>query len=286
MEQNGIFISCDKRRELARAVRRITIEQYSSIYKLLQKYIDALLNLPELLYPLLPKKVKVPISTHYILSDRIRRIHIDDGVTYELSSAEEYRILYTYSDEIADAVGKYDSAKANIIREIPSLDWSEWNADVIKLNYGELRYRSFTKKGFNDINVIMEYIPYERSECILLSELLKKDEKEYEPKDISRLVYHYDHMDSSPLLYIYSIRKNSSEAHDSEIYSTGSFYNDWKIYEFSLELYPMADKFIEFFKDMEVGLNEYKKKFEKSMKRLGDINAMYEFKETIARFKK
>jgi len=286
VEQNGIFISYDKRKELANAIQRIVIEQYISIHELLEKYINALLNLPELLYPLLPKNKKVPLSTHYILSDRIRSVHIDNGVTYEITSEEEYRVLYSYNDEIANAVEKYNSAKAKIIREIPSFDWCEWNDDVIKLNYGELKYHTFSNNGFADVNVMMDYIPYERSQCALLSEFLGKCINEYEPKEISRVRYHYDHRHSSPALYIYGIRKNSSETRDSEIYSAGRFYNDWKIYEVSLELYPMADELIKIFKDMENGLNEYKKKFERSMKRLEDINTVHEFKETVGKFKK
>jgi len=278
MEQNGIFISFDKRKELANTIHRVAGIREGDLGYVLKEYMNEIMHLPEYLHPFLPKKTEVSLSETYVLSDRIRLL--DSGRKYKLISESEIAILYTYSDKIADAVEKYDNVKANIIREIPLFDWTKWIRDVIKLNYGELRYRRYAfYSPFEGFRFTLAYIPYKRLDCVTLSAIA--EENKNKKQEIQKIEYHYDCTRSAPIVSI-----NTSEGQNMEMYSNDTNVSRRNIRDLSFELYPMADKFIEIFKDIENGLNIYKQEFEKRLKRLENITAMYKFKKMTARFKK
>jgi len=282
VEQNGIFISYDKRKELANAIRGIIGYQVENISYVFDNYRHELIRLPEYLYPLLPKNRKVPINDYYVLSDRIRELSDVYGDGY--SSTRDTRILYTYSNRIADAVEKYNSAKAEIIREIPSFDWTRWIYDI-KLEHGKLRYRQRLKEPFDDFDFTVEYVPYEQLKGTFLSEILGEGGEISELEEINRLLYRNEY-NGSPVLSIYGMKKSYAGLWEPSICSIGVSSGIKCIYEVSLELYPVADKLIEILKDMKTGLDIYKQEFKKRTKRLEDIKSMYEFKESVRKFKK
>jgi len=283
MEQNGIFISYDKRKELANAIQRVVSIREGDLGYVLKEYINEIMHLPEYLHPFLPKKTEVSLGESYILSSGIREFRY--GRTYKLCTESEIGILYSHSDKIADAVAEHDIVKASAIREIPSFDWAKWIDDVIKLKYGELKYRRYgLLYAFEGFRFNLEYIPYERLDYVALSEIT--DESKNEKREIQKIEYQYDYTRSFPIVYINTKDKNGSGGRTIGVYSPETSVNRGNVREVSLELYPMADKLIEILKDMENGLNIYKQEFEKRLNRLKDITAMYKFKKITAQFKK
>jgi hypothetical protein len=283
MEQKGIFISYEKRRELANAIQRVVSVQEGSLSYVLKEYMNEILHFPEYLYPLLPKKIQVPLSESYVLSDRIREFRC--GRTYKLCTESEIWILYSHSNKIADAVAEYDNVKASAIREMPSFDWVKLIDDVIKLKYGELKYRRYgLLYAFEGFRFNLEYIPYERLDYVALSEITY--ESKNEKREIQKIEYHYDHTRSFPIVYINTIDKNGSGGRTIGVYSPETSVNRGNVREVSLELYPMADKLTEILRDMETGLDIYKIELEKRLNRLKDITAMYKFKKITAQFQK
>ena len=276
MEQNGIFISIDKRTELADTIDRITSNEEGSMCYVLNKYVHALLDLPKYLRPFVPKNWKININRYYILSDEIKRN--DLGLEYRLGYQRELEILCMYSNEIADAVEKYNSAKAKIIREIPSFDWTRWGNGAIRLNHGELRYCREIKDPFDNFKFRLRYIPYEQLDFVALSEFLSKNKKPPTIKKIGILEYYYPYVLILPALHIYEIKEDHAMKSEFAIYSNDTCHSGQMKFYSSLELYPAIDKLIELLKDMENGMNIYKQEFERKLKSLGDINAVHEFK--------
>ena len=283
MEQNGIFISIDKRTELADTIDRITSNEEGSLCYVLKEYAHALLDLLKYLQPFVPKRQKINIDGYYILSDEIKMNYL--GRAYKLESERQLEVLCKYSNRIADAVEKYNSAKAEIIREIPSFDWTRWGIGEIKLNHGVVRYCRETMEPFDSFKFKPRYIPYERLDYVTLSEFLSKNKKPPTIKKISVLEYSYYYIFNTPALHIYEIKEDNIMKFASLIYSTDMYNSGQRKFYISLELYPMADKFIEILKDMKTGLDIYKQEFERKLKRLEDINAMHEFKATLKKLR-
>jgi len=283
VEQNGVFISIDKRGKLADAIDRITNSEEGSLCYVLNKYVHALLDLLTYLQPFVPKRQKINIDGYYVLSDEIKMNYL--GRAYKLESKRQLEVLCKYSNEIADVISKYNSAKAEIIREIPSFDWTRWGIGEIKLNHGMLRYCREIKDPFDNFKFGLRYIPYERLDYVTLSEFLSKNKKPPTIKKIGVLEYDYYYIFITPALHIYEIKEDNAMKFASLIYSTDMYSSGQTKFYISLELYPMADKLIEFFKDMENGMSIYKQEFERKLKRLEDINAMHGFKATLEKLR-
>jgi len=285
VEQNGIFISFSKIKELSNKIRKLVNYKEGSFFDIYKRYVGEIMELPKYLHPYLPKGETVILDQEYCLSDEIRRIQ--GTRRYRLAYySQEIPILYKYRERIAEAVEKYNSFKAEIIRNFQSFDWNTWNALQPSLP-SNIKYVP-TDRPFSDgWGFRLQYIPNEL-EANVFSKLAGI--YRYDIDEISRVILSMEYRISkydtiTPSISIHAKKKGPS----LEIYLVTADSNpdmcNRSICDMTLELAPMADNFIQIFDEMQTALNQYEKEFRHKLNLLEQIKGVYKFKETINKLK-
>jgi len=279
MEQ--IFISYDKIKELSTRIRKLVNYKEGSFFDIYKRYVEEIMELPKYLHPYLPKGETVILDQEYCLCDEIRKIQ--GTRRYRLRYYyQEIPILYRYKKRIAEAVAKYNSFKAKIIREFRSFDWNTWNV----LQQSNIKYVLSNRPFGDGWGFCLQYIPSEL-EANVFSKLAGINR--FNVEIISRIVfsaeYHISKYPITPTITIFWKCKTPSLELPLISADSNPDMCNRSISDMSLELAPMADDFIQIFDEMQTALKIYKEEFEKRLKRLEDIKSMYEFKETVGKFK-